>query len=867
VQVVLDTQDNGSTDGQRIFFRPPISLGDNTPHQRRLCDKRDEQLQLQCPACLVMEDVLTTIYHEIAHICFDTFASTKEEDRMKAIEAAIAESGTKYADKIRKAINGAPPYRKNSYLGLAGMVSPFLPVIVNALEDVRVNRELFNARKGTRVMFEANEWRTFENGVEQVDPMTGQTVKKEWKTYPLNMQAIIGVYCKATGYKYDNWFVPEIIEALADSELTNLLNRMHTIRSAKGVYELAFPVLTRLRELGYCKSDTDPEDEPEEQDSDDTSGTDDDDVSDEGSEADADESGSSSSPGDSGEGRDRGESSSGSGSGDSEGEVGSGSEPDDSEESSSSSGSSGSGGEASGDAEADAEQDEPGDDAGSSASSSDPGDESAGDEADGGSSSSVAGDEADADDSADAGRSGDDSAGSRSVDEPGAAGREDEEVDDPADDAESGEGGADSSAPGQHEGDGAGDSADGSDADDADVRETRDGDDPQSDEGGEPAGDAADSADAESGDRDSASSVDDDLIDSGADEGEGGVKLEYGSADEVQAGLEKWGGHEDKKPTRAEMADGEAVTKAILGMYFETPSASVIGVREHHYGQPMILNGHNYSQAWESRRGGIYGSMGYSDKALGKEGDFSCAESILGPALLRMRVAFADNKRGKTIEHIKSGKVNGRVLGKRAPSGDDRLFKRKILPGKKDYFVLLGLDVSGSTVGRNIALIKASAMAQATLLQRMGVNFAIYAHTGNQHAGHGVYGLDLDIYVIKSADDPWDSKVQERLTQLGPDSCNLDGHTLEYYRKRLDERPETDKIIMYYTDGKMPAENHDEELEILQRELKICKRKQYIVMGVGIRTDSPVRHGLDTVQIDTIEEVGKVVKHLEKVLK
>jgi hypothetical protein len=35
-------------------------------------------------------------------------------------------------------------------------------------------------------------------------------------------------------------------------------------------------------------------------------------------------------------------------------------------------------------------------------------------------------------------------------------------------------------------------------------------------------------------------------------------------------------------------------------------------------------------------------------------------------------------------------------------------------------------------------------------------------------------------------------------------------------------------------------------------------------MAVGVRTDSPIRHGLDTVQVDDDEDISKVVKHLEK---
>lgn len=124
--------------------------------------------------------------------------------------------------------------------------------------------------------------------------------------------------------------------------------------------------------------------------------------------------------------------------------------------------------------------------------------------------------------------------------------------------------------------------------------------------------------------------------------------------------------------------------------------------------------------------------------------------------------------------------------------------------------------------------------------------------------------MDLDIYIIKEHNQPWNDEVKIALREIGPDNCNLDGHTLEYYRKYIERRPETDKIILYYTDGKMPAENHDEELVILQREIKVCKRKNITLLGVGIRTDSPVRHGLDTVQVDTDEDIVKVVRHLEK---
>ena len=141
----------------------------------------------------------------------------------------------------------------------------------------------------------------------------------------------------------------------------------------------------------------------------------------------------------------------------------------------------------------------------------------------------------------------------------------------------------------------------------------------------------------------------------------------------------------------------------------------------------------------------------------------------------------------------------------------------------------------------------------------------MYCHTATTVPG--VSGISLEMYEIKSKREPWTDKTRNALANIGSVSQNLDGHTIEFYRKIADRSKATDVVIMYYTDGKMPAANHDEELAILQREIKTCKRKGYHLMGVGIRTDSPVRHGLDTVQVDTDDDLIKVVQHLEKRLK
>jgi hypothetical protein len=719
-------------------------------------------------------------------------------------------------------------------------------------------------------MFDADTWRIFTDGVEQKDA-EGKIIHKQWNEYPLNMQVIVGLFCKAAGYDYSGWFVPSVVEALNDDELTALVRRLDTTRSMSGVYQLSFPVLARLRELGFCATDMDPDpDQPQDEEQEDEQG-------DTGGE-----------PGESEDQAESGEPTEGeSGTGDpsSQGDSG-GQDPEESgEERGSDDGGPGTPSDEEPDSgSASAESDA---DGGGEADS-----EEAADEADGDSASRGDGEVTDASDDLprDEDESGDGDESSRSEhgddsdsdrqqegDDDSVSGSGDgEDVQEPDESNATGPSSSDPARSSEDAGDGEGSESDGAGGNTGLDGESASPDDTSesgvdSDEDTNPDGEV--DTPSPDGEGDLTTPDDSEPIDTGADDGTGGVQIiekeEYddlpmGTAEDAKVGLLKWGDHDEKPKSVEETYDEQAVDRAIVqGIYFETPSRNIYGVREHRFDQHVIVNGTDMSTAWDQSK---YMSMGFTRKSLGVDGDFDVPEKILGPALLAMRVAFADNKRGHELRHRKTGRVDARVLGKRASLGDERLFKKKVLPGKKSYFVLIGMDVSGSTVGVNIAIEKQAVFAQATLLSRMGISFAIYAHSGNYHTPNmgRREGLDLDIYFIKEADEVWDTRAQERLVALGPDSANLDGHTLEYYRKRLDEVQATDKIILYYTDGKMPAENEAEELEILQREIRLCKQRKYTLLGVGIRTDSPVRHGLDTVQLDDEGDVVKVVKHLEK---
>jgi hypothetical protein len=410
----------------------------------------------------------------------------------------------------------------------------------------------------------------------------------------------------------------------------------------------------------------------------------------------------------------------------------------------------------------------------------------------------------------------------------------------------------------------------GDDADDlSDGAGDSDGesDDPEGDEVPSDEGSASDDA----GDEESS-----DPVDTGEYDDKGAVQDKnpnYGDAADALDDFKVFSAHED--PPEAidtagvDQAEEKAMDRAIIqSMYFEKPSANVTGVREHKYGQDTYTDGRKVRSAWDAAA--MYGHSASYKRDLEEIGvgiDLTIGEDVLGPALGEMRRAFADNQRADMQRHLKAGRVNNKVLGKRAWGGDPRLFQKKRVPGKRSYAVILGIDISGSTMGLNIHLAKRAAMAQAELCHRLGVDFAIYAHTAqSKSGGWSDNDLYLDMFEIKGFDQAWNPDAKKALQDVSSLAENLDGHGVEYYRRMIERHSATDKIILYYSDGKMPAANHDEELEILQREIKYCRSRHITLLGVGIRTNSPQRHGLDTVRVDKDSDISKVVKHLEVAL-
>lgn len=241
---------------------------------------------------------------------------------------------------------------------------------------------------------------------------------------------------------------------------------------------------------------------------------------------------------------------------------------------------------------------------------------------------------------------------------------------------------------------------------------------------------------------------------------------------------------------------------------------------------------------------------------------FRSDERNLTPALTAARLAFGVNARVQHHRNQRSGKVSGKTIAKRVPFGDDRIFAKKVQPDKRDYAVVIGMDISGSTSGLTLEEEKFAVLAMADVLHRLGIKFEVWAHsTGYDQK---TYEDRPDLYKIKDSSTPWTDETRNTLRKLRSCGANLDGHTLQFYRKRLEAMRATDKILMYYTDGAMPATNYAEELEVLKSEIKHCHKTGITLMAVGMGVDSPKEHGFDTCRVDSPKDYRKVVEHLGK---
>ena len=255
--------------------------------------------------------------------------------------------------------------------------------------------------------------------------------------------------------------------------------------------------------------------------------------------------------------------------------------------------------------------------------------------------------------------------------------------------------------------------------------------------------------------------------------------------------------------------------------------------------------------------------------------------SVVNRTVSNLRRTLQANDRSRLEVNLKRGpKLNGRALHRVATGGED-IFAKRSLPKKLDYHFVIMLDCSGSTYGRKMTRIRETGMALGDILKRANIPFEMYGHTANYMNARGgsaasdaaeVFGgrsqLDLVIGHIKGPREHWNEQTRDVLRRLDTASANLDGHAMQFARLKAEQSGAKEAVVVYLSDGEMPAENYSEEKEVLIAECAhIKKTRGLTAIGLGIECDSPTQYGLETLQIDEQADLVKIGPFISKFIK
>lgn len=434
------------------------------------------------------------------------------------------------------------------------------------------------------------------------------------------------------------------------------------------------------------------------------------------------------------------------------------------------------------------------------------------------------------DDSADEASDGEDDDDSKGS---GSAGDDDEasDGDDDEDDAE---------------GSGSGDEADDDDDDassDGSADDDDEGDDDHdSEDDADWTHDGSEADDEDQDDEEIGEGDSDDSNDGGSASGRGSAKDVEMEREEAERALKAFMGHGDDDTPASEPTFSEKVETELVKLLME---------------QQDLFD----DPSFNVRKVGLVDFEGIAPRNLPEERAKAPKDGDIAPVLNQLRVIFSENNKMGVQRNLKAGPRLDTAHLYRLKTGDPRLFAKRALPTKRSWAVTIGLDMSGSTGHGVSSVIKNGGYAMAELLTRLGIPFSVYGHSGSYSSGYGS-PMQLDMFHVKRFEEQWDQAAKDRCLKLRGALANLDGHTLEFYRRDIETRHEKDKLIMYFTDGEMPCENYAEELAFLQKNILRCQERKIHLVGVGVGTDSPKAHGLDTIRYDSIKMLPDLIKAL-----
>lgn len=237
-----------STDGEHINIRPPLALAEPREHDRRLCDARDENVELLCPACNRMEQVWACLYHEMSHIVSGSLDMYLRKDLRAWVTRGALAVSDKYSALIERNLKKWPVTGRDTVYDIAVTAHPYLTPILRATDDYVIEQRAFAARPGVQTMIYAMTAQIMRKGIEQDDGSF-----EKWCDQPVEVQLPVALLDELHGWRDEGWFSDEAVRALNAPGVQALMRReMSTVPEALSA---AAAYLGEFIRLGYYQTE------------------------------------------------------------------------------------------------------------------------------------------------------------------------------------------------------------------------------------------------------------------------------------------------------------------------------------------------------------------------------------------------------------------------------------------------------------------------------------------------------------------------------------------------------------------------------------------------------------------------------------
>lgn len=226
---------------------------------------------------------------------------------------------------------------------------------------------------------------------------------------------------------------------------------------------------------------------------------------------------------------------------------------------------------------------------------------------------------------------------------------------------------------------------------------------------------------------------------------------------------------------------------------------------------------------------------------------------------------LAQQLKAKAYGGRQEGLYFGQKLEARALiRNDGKCFSNRRLPQNTApmAFAIL-IDESGSMSGSRINAARTTAIILYEACCNLKIPCCVYGHSADQH-GHG----SLDLYSYCEFDKV-DKNDKYRLMNVAARSQNRDGAALQAMYKKLEARPEKNKVLLVISDGQPCASGYygEDACADMQNIVKKSNRKGMKTFAAAIGSDKPAINGIYGEGFIDISDLDQMPKILLKLLK